>query len=205
MQYEREVENNPEDKMPEYGKVTSEYGHINLIQLKGLPYDSPLWDDLLNEMSFDEQANFVKRTSAGVPSIAAPNAGATDGPCGIKDGDNNEHTAFPCNPITASTFNSELVEELGRAFGMEIMNLWGTGLFGLGANIHRSAFCGRAWEYFSEDSFLTGAMDSVESKGLRSMGAILFTKHFALNDQETNRHGVKIGRASCRERVCMFV
>lgn len=190
MQYEREVENNPEDKMPEYGKVTSEYGHINLIQLKGLPYDSPLWDDLLNEMSFDEQANFVKRTSAGVPSIAAPNAGATDGPCGIKDGNNNEHTAFPCNPITASTFNGELVEELGRAFGMEIMNLWGTGLFGLGANIHRSAFCGRAWEYFSEDSFLTGAMDSVESKGLRSMGAILFTKHFALNDQETNRHGV---------------
>lgn len=190
MQYEQTVENNPEDEMPVYNTVTSEYGQISLIQLRDLPYDSPLWDDLLNQMTYEEQAEFVKRTAAAATSVSAPGAGATDGPCGTKDGGQKEHTAFPCNPITASTFNKELVEELGRAFGMEILNLWGTGLFGLGANIHRSAFCGRAWEYFSEDSFLTGVMDSVESKGLRSMGAILYTKHFALNDQETNRHGV---------------
>ena len=194
LSYDMDVPNNPEDEMPLYETVTSEYGKLNLIQLMGLPYEHKLWDDILNQMTFTEQAQFTYRVVKGCTSINAPGADSNDGPCGLTAGilgpNLETKMGFPCNPILASTFNVELIEEVGVAFGNEMMLGGRQGLFGVGANIHRSAFCGRVWEYYSEDGFLSGKMNSAESKGLRRMGIILFTKHFALNDQETNRQGV---------------
>ncbi len=186
LQYDKEVPNDPNDKMPKYNTVTSEYGKLNLIQLMGIPYNNQLWEDLLNQTTFKEQVNLCRSIGAGATSISAPGAPARDGPCGL----GGSGVQLPGNPIVASTFNKELAEELGKAFGMECMKRGTVGIYGVGNNIHRSAYGGRCYEYYSEDSFLSGVIGSAASKGLRSKGVILYTKHFALNDQETNRSGV---------------
>lgn len=198
MQYAGEVPTNPDATMPLYDTVTSEYGKLTLIQLKGVPYDDPLWEDLLNEMTFEEQVEIMRdgaHNIAGAPSIAAPGFKATDGPCGLGAQAGiakglNSSMAFPCNPIVASTFNIELIEELGEAFGQEILHVNFSGIYGVGANIHRSAFGGRNWEYYSEDGFLSGMCFNAENSGLMSRGIVLFSKHFVLNDQESAREGV---------------
>lgn len=194
LKYVQQVPNNADDVMPQYVTVTSEYGKLNLIQLKDLAYDDPLWDDLLNQMSFSEQLELVKHCLTAATSINMPDGKAYDGPCGLRDMTNpyvdNTRMAFPCNPIVASTFNDELVEELGEAFGEEMMHCGVTGLWGLGANIHRLASSGRNWEYYSEDGYLSGKILAAETKGLLSKGIIVYTKHIALNDQEKNRVGI---------------
>ncbi len=72
--------------------------------------------------------------------------------------------AFPSEVNLAATFNTELVYRVGDAFGMEMMHANHFPLNGLGADLHRSAFSGRNWEYYSEDAFMTGAMLSAQSK-----------------------------------------
>lgn len=196
MQYARQIIEDPEAVMPVYDTVTSEYGKLSLIQLRGVPFDDPLWQDLLNQMTFEEQVNMVAKGShsiAGATSVNAPGYKATDGPCGIIKGslaEVDDKMEFPCNGIVAATFNVQLVEELGNAFGMEIMHVGYTGIYGTGANIHRSAYGGRTWEYYSEDGFLTGKAFAALNTGLMNKGAVLFTKHLVLNEQECNRKGV---------------
>ena len=99
----------------------------------------------------------------------------------------------------ASTWNTELLAKVGASLAQEA--LWGnedgdgmpySGIYAPAANIHRSPFSGRNWEYFSEDGFLSGAMAAAEIKSARENGLAMFMKHFALNDQETHRnaHGL---------------
>jgi len=95
--------------------------------------------------------------------------------------------------MVAATFNTELAKELGDAFGEEAHAnyLAGgsliTGIYGYGLNLHRSAFGGRNYEYYSEDGILSGKMAAAEASGASEKGLITFMKHFALNEQETNR------------------
>lgn len=185
--YEKKFEADPKAEMPKYGTVTSEYGMLTLIQMKGLPFDDPLWDDLLNQMTFTEQVTIASTIGSGAESVAAPGAEAWDGPCGVR----GSGMPFPCNPIVAASFNKELSEELGEAFGMESQCAEIIAMYGLASNIHRSAFGGRASEYFSEDGYLSGKINSCYSKGLRNLGVILYDKHFLLNEQETCRQGVQ--------------
>ena len=193
-------EEDPNAKMPNYDTVSSEHGKLTVIQMKGLPYDDPLWEALLDQMTFKEQFDILRLGSynfAGATSIAYPAGKAGDGPCGVRIDNPRDYglshsMAFPCNPIVAATFNLELVEEMGDAFGMEALNFGRGGVYGSGVNIHRSAYSGRNWEYYSEDGFLSGIMSSYLSKGLRNRGVIPFVKHFALNDEEANRQGVAV-------------
>lgn len=178
---------------PLYGTITSELGELTLAMLMDLEYDDPMWEDLLNQLTLDESITLVTAGSAsfsGATSVAAPGGKSQDGPCGIRDGDIlDSWMAFPCNGLLAATWNEELIEELGNAFGMEIMHAGFTGIYGVGANIHRCAYSGRSWEYYSEDGFLSGKAYAAEVRGLQNRGIITFTKHFALNDQERNRYG----------------
>ena len=95
--------------------------------------------------------------------------------------------------MVAATFNEKLARELGEAFGEEAHAnfLAGgtliTGIYGYGLNMHRSAFGGRNYEYYSEDGVLAGKMAAAEAGGASEKGLITFMKHYALNDQETNR------------------
>ena len=201
MQYGREIPQDPNATAPVYGKETSEFGRLSLIQLRGLDYEDPMWDDLLNQMSFDEQVDMVKRGvyhMGGAKSIVAPEYDCSDGPGGIRikhynlEGVGSEQMAFPCGGLVASTFDTELVAEYANAFAMEIMHINYVGIYAPGANIHRSPYGGRNWEYYSEDGFVSGKMLFTVNKGLMNKGIVVFAKHFVLNDQEVLREGVTV-------------
>jgi len=87
----------------------------------------------------------------------------------------------------AATYNVELMEEVGKCIGADVMDLGANGLYGPAMNIHRTAYAGRNFEYYSEDPLLSGAMASACVSGAASKGFYCTIKHFAVNDQETNR------------------
>lgn len=124
-----------------------------------------------------------------LPEYGVPSAMTADGPAGLRIlpecGVNT--TAFPCSTLLACTWNPDIVEKVGAAGGAEVKEnniaVWLTPAI----NIHRSPLCGRNFEYYSEDPFLTGKMAGAMVRGIQSnhVGATL--KHFALNNKETNR------------------
>ncbi|MCX4314197.1 MAG: hypothetical protein OSJ83_10150 [Clostridia bacterium] len=118
---------------------------------------------------------------------------AHDGPAGVKNDTPAEldtFMAFPCGVLLASTFDDALVQEVGNAFGLEMLHAGVGEIYGTGAGIHRSVYGGRNWEYFSEDGFISGKILAAEVRGLQSKGAIVNIKHLVLNDQEIYRCGV---------------
>ena len=105
--------------------------------------------------------------------------------------------AYTSEVVIASTWNIELIERMGEMMGEDGLHIPrnddGKGLVGWYApamNIHRTPFTGRSFEYFSEDGFLSGQMGAAEVRGARSKGMITYIKHFAINDQDTNRKGL---------------
>lgn len=99
-------------------------------------------------------------------------------------------TLYPCNGLCASTYNEELIVRYGEIWGEDCLWSGYNGLYGPGLNIHRGAYGGRAFEYYSEDGFLTGKIASALTKGMASKGAYVYLKHCVLNDQEQNREGI---------------
>ncbi len=177
--------------------TTSAGNGMTLIDLRGADYDDEMWEKLLDNMSAKEMAEMVtlgsmKTTSA--QSINAPETVCSDGPVGVNSANfgnsNGSGTAFPCVPVLAATFNDELVAQFGTQLGEECLTSGITGLYGPGADIHRSPYSGRNYEYYSEDPYLSGSMVSVEIQSLMSKGVMTWLKHFALNDTEQNRQGV---------------
>lgn len=187
MQYGKDIENDGSCSLPTYGADNG----LSLIDLMYEDYNSEKWDKLLDQLTIEDQKNLIlmgANSLEGVGNVNAPGGNIHDGPAGIRDAVNS--IAYPGQTIMASTFNTDLIYQLGEAFGMEMQYLGYVGLYGPGANIHRNAFGGRNFEYFSEDSVLSGLILDAELRGLTDMGIITYTKHFALNDQERNRYGV---------------
>ena len=103
---------------------------------------------------------------------------------------NLKTTAMPANGIIASTFNRDVAYRAGNVIGND--GIWSgcAGLYGIGANIHRSPYLGRTVEYYSECGTLTGLIAAAESKGIEEKGVHVYNKHCVINDKETARHGV---------------
>lgn len=187
MQYGKEIAADLSVEMPRTGAKNE----VDLIDLMYEEYNSNLWDQLLDQLTLDDQKNIIllgANQIAGISNVNAPGGNIHDGPAGIRDAANS--VAYPGQTVMACTFNTALIEQLGEAFGMEMQYMGYVGLYGPGANIHRNAFGGRNFEYFSEDGVLSGLMLDAELKGFTKLGIITYTKHFALNDQERNRYGV---------------
>ena len=187
MQYGKDIAEDSNVKMPTYGADNG----LSLIDLMYEDYDSELWDKLLDQLTLEDQKALLllgANAIAGVANVNAPGCKVGDGPAGLRVV-SGAH-AYPGQTNMACTFNTELVQQIGEAFGMEMQYLGYSALYGPGANIHRNAFAGRNFEYYSEDGVLSGFMLDAELTGLADMGIITYTKHFALNDQERNRYGV---------------
>ncbi len=184
-----------EAQMPEFASVTSESGELKLADMIGADFEDGRWDDLLNQVSKEELYDIVRHGGYGtyaVSSIGLPGTIHKDGPAGISStlaGGNLSCMAYPPEVVVASTWNTELVEEFGKLVGEDSLSSGVSVWYAPAMNIHRTARSGRNFEYYSEDSFLSGKMGAAEVAGFQSMGGIVTIKHFALNDQETNRIG----------------
>ncbi|MCH5351451.1 MAG: glycoside hydrolase family 3 C-terminal domain-containing protein [Clostridiales bacterium] len=195
MQYSKGIEVNPDAVLPTYGTVTSPYGKLSLAMLKGVDYDSPYWDDLLNQLTWDETVTLAgvgNHIISACPSVSSPAVIAYDGPAGLREKtpkDVKTSMAFPSGVLLASCWNDKVVEDVCKAFGHELIHAGVGEIYGTGAGMHRSVYGGRNWEYFSEDPYISGQTLLAEVKGLQSKGAIVNIKHFALNDQEIYRCG----------------
>ena len=124
-----------------------------------------------------------------LPEYGVPNAMTSDGPAGVRIAPETGvlTTAFPCATLIAYTWNKEIAEEIGFAGGEELKEnnlcVWLTPA----VNIHRNPMCGRNFEYYSEDPYLTGTMASAMIRGIQRNNVGASAKHFACNNKETNR------------------
>ncbi len=125
-----------------------------------------------------------------LPEYGIPTALTADGPAGLRADTETgiRTTAFPVATMLACTWNTELVEKVGAAAALECkennISIWLTPAL----NIHRSPLCGRNFEYFSEDPYISGKMAAAITKGIQSQGVVATPKHFACNNKETNRY-----------------
>ncbi len=147
-------------------------------------------------------------TTVAIPRLGIPATVVADGPAGVhidpkRDNDPNTYfaTGFPVGTCLASTWNTELVEQVGRAIGNETLEYGCDVILGPGMNLHRSPLCGRNFEYYSEDPVVTGLIATAVIKGIQSQGVGVSAKHFAVNSQESSRTKVdeRLSQRALRE------
>jgi beta-glucosidase len=185
----------PDVTEPVVGEIDDTYGELNAAMLVGEDYDAPAWDALIGQMSQSELDELVRvggYATKRVDSIQLPATVDKDGPAGISDTlvGGQSGMGYPPAIVLASSWNTELAREFGVAIGEDSLDLGVTGWYGPAMNIHRSPYSGRNFEYFAEDSYLSGVMSSAVVEGAQSKGVVVFMKHFVLNDQETDRLGL---------------
>ncbi|OZG65217.1 glycoside hydrolase family 3 N-terminal domain-containing protein [Bifidobacterium eulemuris] len=185
--YDPADHNDDSDEMPTTGADNG----VQLYELRDKDYDDPLWDELLDELTVDEMDNLIAMGGYGtraIDSIGKVELTDLDGPASfVNNFTGVSSIAFPSSVAFACTWNEDLATEFGEAIGDMAREMHVTGWYAPAMNIHRSPFSGRNFEYFSEDSLLSGVMAANEVAGARSKGVYSFIKHFALNDQEANR------------------
>ncbi len=194
-------------------------GSMKYTDLKGTDYSYSDWDTLLNQLDLEEAMNFIlhgNRDFLAMDSVGFLAGKFTEnGPNGVGDRafktlsydnfgenkptwyiDENDENAkfemrvFPSAPVMAATFNNELAYAQGKLMGNDALFVGLTILWGPSMNTHRTGYNGRNLEYYSEDPILTGSLAMEYSIGALDKGLIAAPKHFAFNDQETNRAGV---------------
>ena len=157
--------------------------------------------DLIEQMTLQEKASLLSGANfwntKPVPRLGIPGMMMTDGPHGLrKQGGKADHlglnksipaTCFPSAAGLANTWDEGLLEEMGRSLGREAASEGVSVLLGPGVNIKRNPLCGRNFEYFSEDPFLSGKLAAALIRGIQENGISACVKHFAANSQELRR------------------
>ncbi|WP_037572100.1 beta-glucosidase [Spirochaeta cellobiosiphila] len=185
----------PEAHMPTTGKQNG----INLINMRARDYDDPLWQDFLDQLKPEDVAAIVVNSAyntGAIESVGKPATVDLDGPAGINSfmGAKISGIAYPSAVMISGTFNKDMASTMGQMIGNEALANGVNGWYAPAVNIHRSPFGGRNFEYYSEDPILSGKIAQSVVEGAASKGVYSFIKHFAMNDQETNRvnNGVSV-------------
>ncbi len=180
--------NNDADQMPTTGADNG----LVLGDLVGKDYDDPMWDQLLDQMTFEDMDTLI--ATAGYQTAAVKSVGKiqlvdVDGPMAL----NNNFTrvgsiGLPISTAVAASWNEDLAQLFGETIGKMAHDMNVAGWYAPAMNTHRYPLAGRNFEYFSEDGFLGGVMAAAETRGAQSLGVYVFIKHFAFNDQEGKRN-----------------
>lgn len=186
--YDPTAYDNADDEMP----VTGADNGLEVFDLRGADYDDERWESLLDEITVDEMVNLIAfggHQNAAVDSVGKIRILDTDGPAGVNSSTLGIFGTGYCSQIIlAQTWNTDLAVEYAKAMGEEFSDYHVTGWYAPSMNMHRSAFGGRNFEYYSEDSLLSAEMAKGEVEGAVESGMYPFIKHFALNEQEINRN-----------------
>ncbi len=146
----------------------------------------------LAQLTLQEKLALVSGTgfdTVGVPRLGIPTLRMTDGPVGVRAG---QSTAFPASVALAATFDPALIERVGGALGREAKAKGKNVLLGPCVNIHRAPHGGRNFESFGEDPYLAGRAAVAYIRGVQREGVVATVKHFAANNQETDRHTINV-------------
>ena len=166
--------------------------------MRGLDYNDPKWDELLDQLTPSDYQTLITQSgygTAAIKSVDKPSTTDRDAATGLVnygvDASGNFYfkgNITHCGVIVlAQTYNDDLAYHYGENIGDESYYLGVDGWYAPAVNMHRTAFSGRNSEYYSEDPFVGGHIASLECKGVASRGMYVFVKHFAVNDQENHR------------------
>nr|MCR4674602.1 glycoside hydrolase family 3 C-terminal domain-containing protein [Lachnospiraceae bacterium] len=182
-------------------------------------FDDEIWDKLVQQMSLDEAIQFIEKGGddiENVDSVLLPRTYSNDGPVGFafdqvagyyvrwttsqsdeatyvsEDDEYGKYSmsTMPTEPVVAATFNAELISQEGNAFAEDALWSNESQVIAPGVNLHRTPYCARNHEYYSEDSILTGLCAVAFCTGAEAKGLNTQMKHFAFNHQESNRSGL---------------
>ena len=196
---------------PTFGSTATAWQLIDLrLDENGnpLPYNDKKWDELLDQLTWADYISILKGglyNTPSLPAVSAPSANTYDSDLGVISGYDMYSTGLATkyndpdakskpatyvdNGIVAATRNLDLIYEYGVQWGEDCLWAGFNGLYGAGANIHRSPYLGRSYGYMSEDGYLAGKTLAHLNLGMESKGAYMLAKHCVLNEQETNRCG----------------
>lgn len=155
-------------------------------------------NDVLDKLTIDEKLSLLRGSTTwettALPQYGIQSVCGGDGPTGVKRFDRTgalqSSTVFPCPSGLACSFDVQLVGEVAKAVGEEARHYKIAALYAPGVNIQRSPLCGRTFEYFSEDPYLSSEMGIAYVKGVQSTGTMATVKHFAVNNQEYLRRTI---------------
>ncbi len=186
--YDPTAEDDPNAVMP----VTGAKNGVVLADLRGKDYDDPLWEQLLDQLTVSEMDALISLTgyqTQAIPSVGKIATVECDGPVAVNNSFTGEATlGFTPAVVIANSWNEDLAYEYGLSMGAMAKEMGVHGWYAPAMNTHRSAFAGRNFEYYSEDGLLGGKLAAQAVAGAADQGVYAFIKHFALNEQETNRY-----------------
>lgn len=177
-------------------------GTAKVADLCDTPYNDSAWDKLIEQLPYAEMTKLIYdgfHMTRACPTISLPATLDENGPQGLTAGliGGGSAMCYTSEDVMAATFNRILIREMGKCIAEDFIHASDvengkiySGIYGPGANIHRTPYCGRNFEYYSEDGWLSGEICEVEVNAIQSKGVYVFTKHFALNDQEEGRYGI---------------
>ena len=173
---------------------------ISLVTMKDVDYNDPLWDTFIQQLSLDELATATIESFAcpAIDTLGQKNFSVGDGDDSVggsfaidAEGKNKINSmTYTSKPILTGTFNTDLMKKRGDLMGEEAMFYGAMENYNVGANLHRTPFGGRNFEYMSEDSIMSYLASIPEVEGMESKGTHAAPKHFCGNEQETHREGV---------------
>ena len=175
-----------------FSAVEQDHG-IKFADMIGVAYDDPKWELFLDQLAVKDMTAMAGE-NFGQPAldrVAKPANQNSDGPAGPQGnypfGEKYSTTVHVGEAVAAATFNTDLVARRGSFIAEDCLFAGKTQLWSPGANLHRTPFSGRNFEYYSEDSILSYLMGAAQTKAMQAKGVNAAIKHFVANNQETNR------------------
>ena len=163
----------------------------------GSDFNHPLWEAVLDQITLSEAINVIRSGNFGnapIDSVGKPKLTDHDGPAQVRsfNAGDKRGTGFPCVTVLGQTWSKSLAYSFGINYGKEMgtQGIAMDGTYGFGANLHRSAWGGRNYEYFSEDGFLAGTLLAEQVRGLTNTGKYCYLKHLVLYETEHERDSI---------------